>query len=103
MDRILSKEDLLRVQNQHNVQLPFSDNTDILLEPFKKGALDLPNRIVSMPMEGVDADPESGAVTDFSLRRYRRLAEGGLLGGRPAPLCPRASRNQSSSTFLAAM
>lgn len=95
MDRILSKEDLLRVQAEHNIQLPFSDNTDILLEPFKKGALDLPNRIVSMPMEGVDADPESGAITDFSLRRYKRLAEGGsgLIWAEACAVVPEGKSN----------
>lgn len=59
------------------LELPVSENTAILGEKVTIGDRVLPNRFVIQPMEGVDADPATGAPTELTARRYIRFAEGG--------------------------
>jgi 2,4-dienoyl-CoA reductase-like NADH-dependent reductase (Old Yellow Enzyme family) len=49
---------------------------EALLSPIDIGKKTAPNRLVNHPMECNDADA-SGNPTDLTLKRYRRLAEGG--------------------------
>ncbi len=49
---------------------------EMLSKPLPIGKRVAPNRIVNQPMECNDGD-SSGNPTDLSLRRYRKLAEGG--------------------------
>jgi 2,4-dienoyl-CoA reductase-like NADH-dependent reductase (Old Yellow Enzyme family) len=58
------------------VNLPWSDTTDILNTPLGLGAKIAPNRIAYQPMEGCDGTP-GGCPDTLTLRRYDRLARGG--------------------------
>lgn len=49
---------------------------ETLASPIKIGKKTAPNRLVNQPMECNDAD-SSGNPTELTLKRYRRLAEGG--------------------------
>jgi 2,4-dienoyl-CoA reductase-like NADH-dependent reductase (Old Yellow Enzyme family) len=60
-----------------NLELPISENLEVLGQAVKIGDRTLPNRFVIQPMEGVDGDPVTGAPTDLTDRRYKRFAEGG--------------------------
>ena len=56
--------------------LPFANDTKILSTPLKVGNITLNNRLGSAPMEGADSLPD-GSPSDYTLRRYRKVAEGG--------------------------
>jgi len=56
--------------------VPSAEPQPTLSRPFASGKLRVPNRFCAHPMEGCDAD-NTGRPTDFTFRRYRRLAEGG--------------------------
>ena len=53
------------------------DVLSILAAPVVYGRLTVPNRFVAQPMEGCDGTAE-GAPTELTVRRYRRLAAGGV-------------------------
>ena len=57
-------------------QLPAPGNVEILTRPVQGDGFTLKNPLLIQPMEGCDAD-ETGAPTDWTLRRYRRFAAGG--------------------------
>ena len=56
--------------------LPFAETTKILSTPLRVGNITLSNRLGSAPMEGADSLPD-GSPSDYTLRRYRKVAEGG--------------------------
>jgi len=56
--------------------LPYCENTDILFTPVKIGAFESANRFALQPMEGTDG-LENGAPGEYTIRRYKRFAEGG--------------------------
>lgn len=58
------------------IDIPFSDNTDILKEKLEVGGCVLANRLSVAPMEGADSK-EDGEPSEYTLRRYKRAAEGG--------------------------
>ena len=58
------------------LDIPLSDDISILFSQVVVARRILPNRFVVLPMEGADGDP-AGRPTDFTLRRYKRFAEGG--------------------------
>jgi 2,4-dienoyl-CoA reductase-like NADH-dependent reductase (Old Yellow Enzyme family) len=60
-----------------NLELPISENLEVLGQSMTIGDRVLPNRFVVQPMEGVDGDPATGAPTELTFRRYKRFAEGG--------------------------
>jgi 2,4-dienoyl-CoA reductase-like NADH-dependent reductase (Old Yellow Enzyme family) len=70
-------DDLKCALSRSGLHLPFSDNLACLAEPVKIGKRTLANRFTVQPMEGVDADPVSGAPSELTNRRYRRYAAGG--------------------------
>jgi len=60
-----------------SLELPISDDFSIFSQPLQVAGNRLPNRFIVQPMEGVDADPETGSPSDLTFRRYHRFAEGG--------------------------
>ena len=66
------QEDNLTLQ----VNLPFSQSTDVLKLPLQIGAKTVPNRLACQPMEGCDGTAD-GSPDVLTARRYDRLARGG--------------------------
>ncbi|ACB08872.1 NADH:flavin oxidoreductase [Thermotoga sp. RQ2] len=58
------------------IDLPLSGDFDVFRDPVDLGSKTIPNRFVDQPMEGNDAQLD-GTPGPLTLRRYRRLAEGG--------------------------
>ncbi|MDY3850599.1 MAG: NADH:flavin oxidoreductase, partial [Bullifex sp.] len=58
------------------ITLPFADDTSALAEPLKVRNITFSSRVGSAPMEGADSTPE-GSPSEMTLRRYRKIAEGG--------------------------
>ena len=56
--------------------LPYSDNIGALAAPITIGQKVIPNRIACQAMEGCDGTAD-GSPDELTMRRYRRLAEGG--------------------------
>ena len=69
-------EEVKAKEKELGISLPFADNTKILGTPISVGSVTLPNRLGSAPMEGADSTPD-GKPSDYTLRRYKRIAEGG--------------------------
>lgn len=61
---------------KNNVNIPISENINILSEKIKIGEKFIPNRIAIHPMEGCDATLD-GKPSELTFRRYRRFARGG--------------------------
>ena len=59
------------------LDLPVATDTAVLGGPVAIGPITVPNRLCVQPMEGCDAT-EEGAPGEWTLRRYRRYAEGGF-------------------------
>lgn len=74
--RFRNKEELISKAKQLGYDLPFNDDTSVLLTPHTIGELLAPNRIVIQPMEGYDSMAD-GSPSDLTRRRYGRYAEGG--------------------------
>jgi len=66
------KEDVVRV----GVELPFSENLDVLKTSLSLNGKLLPNRLAIHPMEGCDGTTD-GAPDELTFRRYERLGAGG--------------------------
>jgi 2,4-dienoyl-CoA reductase-like NADH-dependent reductase (Old Yellow Enzyme family) len=66
--------------NEQNEQLrtslPYREDTSILREPVSIGGKVAPNRLACQAMEGCDGKAD-GPPDELTMRRYRRLAEGG--------------------------
>ena len=58
------------------VELPFASDTSILKTPVHFRNTTLSNRLGSAPMEGADSTSD-GSPSEMTLRRYRKIAEGG--------------------------
>jgi 2,4-dienoyl-CoA reductase-like NADH-dependent reductase (Old Yellow Enzyme family) len=58
------------------LDLPVSENFDILKRPVTIGKLTAPNSLAIHPMEGFDSEP-SGGPGELTARRYTRYAAGG--------------------------
>ncbi len=74
---IRSLKDLREEITRLKLVLPISNNIDLLKQPVQMGQRTLPNRFVVQPMEGIDANPKTGAPSELTFRRYKRFAEGG--------------------------
>jgi len=57
-----------------HLNLPLSDNTEVLLKPVEKNGLRFENRFVIQPMEGCDAAAD-GTPGELTKRRYERFAK----------------------------
>lgn len=66
------REDIERT----GVDLPVTEDFSVLAEPVAAGPLQLPNRLVVLPMEGCDGLAD-GSPDELTYRRYRRFASGG--------------------------
>jgi 2,4-dienoyl-CoA reductase-like NADH-dependent reductase (Old Yellow Enzyme family) len=71
-----SRDELLAKAGELGLDIPFSDDISVLLEPATAAGRRLPNRLAVLPMECADATPD-GAPTDSTFRRYGKYAAGG--------------------------
>lgn len=71
-----SLEDLKQEALKVHADIPFSNNTAILNEPYTISGKTLHNRIVIQPLEGCDST-ENGSPGELTRRRYQRFAAGG--------------------------
>ncbi|MFC2097065.1 hypothetical protein ACFLSI_01900 [Bacteroidota bacterium] len=69
-------EELQKKAAELNLQLPFSDETELLFQPLFISNKKVPNRLVVQPMEGFDSE-NNGSPGKYTIRRYKRYAEGG--------------------------
>lgn len=69
-------EDLKADIEKAGVNLPLSDNLEVLKKPVKIGDKVVPNSLGIHPMEGCDGTPD-GAPSDLTFRRYKRFGAGG--------------------------
>ena len=74
--RFRSSAELKAKAGEFGLDLPFEDDISPLFEAVAVAGRTLPNRLAVLPMEGADAEA-SGAPSEMTLRRYRRLAAGG--------------------------
>lgn len=74
--RLRSAAGLEQEAKRLGLEVPFSDEISILLEKAAFGGRPVPNRLAALPMEGADAE-ETGGPSEWTRRRYRRLAAGG--------------------------
>ncbi|MEW6041986.1 MAG: hypothetical protein AB1633_10740, partial [Elusimicrobiota bacterium] len=59
------------------LDIPISENVDILKQPVKIGGITAPNRMIIHPMEGADGKASNGAPDKLTFRRYVRLGKSG--------------------------
>jgi len=59
------------------LNLDFSEDINILIDPLEINGLKLRNKFVILPMEGCDASSEDGSPSELTFRRYKRFASGG--------------------------
>jgi len=71
-----SLEELQTEVRRDNIELDFSENTDVLNRNLMINNHRIPNRLAIQPMEGCDSD-EQGNPGKLTFRRYKRFAEGG--------------------------
>jgi 2,4-dienoyl-CoA reductase-like NADH-dependent reductase (Old Yellow Enzyme family) len=71
-----SLNDLKKKFEQLNLEIPISENIDILRQNVKLKDFYIPNRLAIQPMEGFDSKLD-GSPGELTYRRYRRYANGG--------------------------
>jgi 2,4-dienoyl-CoA reductase (NADPH2) len=71
-----SVSELIAKARELGLDLPWSDSTDVLMQPAVIHGLTIPNRLTVQPMEGFDADG-NGMPGELAFRRYGRYAAGG--------------------------
>ena len=71
-----SLEDVKKKIKELNVDLPISENVDLLKEEVKIGSYSVPNRLAIQPMEGCDGLTD-GTPAELTFRRYDRFAGSG--------------------------
>ncbi len=69
-------EELQNEIQRLNLDLPITDNLEILSTPVTFGRGTIPNRLGTHPMEGCDG-LSNGAPSELTARRYRRFGAGG--------------------------
>jgi 2,4-dienoyl-CoA reductase-like NADH-dependent reductase (Old Yellow Enzyme family) len=74
--RFKSPEAFLDKIHELGLDIPFSQDIDILFEKIRIAGKTLPNRLAAHPMEGADAEA-GGAPGELTFRKYRRIAGGG--------------------------
>lgn len=72
----LTKESFFEQNEALGTALPYSDDISVLGTPITVGNKTLPNRLACQAMEGCDGNAD-GTPAELTLRRYKRLAEGG--------------------------
>lgn len=71
-----SLEELREECRAENVNIEFSEDTEVLGESLEIAGRRVPNRLAIQPMEGYDSD-DRGAPGELTFRRYKRYAAGG--------------------------
>lgn len=71
-----NNQDFLNENEQQNTHLPYTEDAGILRTPLTVGSKTAPNRLACQAMEGCDGKAD-GSPDELTIRRYRRLAEGG--------------------------
>jgi 2,4-dienoyl-CoA reductase-like NADH-dependent reductase (Old Yellow Enzyme family) len=74
--RFKSQASFLAKIHELGLDIPFSQDIDILFEKIRIAGKTLPNRLAAHPMEGADAEA-GGAPGELTFRKYRRIAGGG--------------------------
>ena len=74
--RYSSLQDVEQKAKELGVNIPLSENIDVLKQPIKFYGREVPNRLAIQPMEGCDGTPE-GAPGELTKRRYERFAKSG--------------------------
>lgn len=69
-------EELMDEAQNFNLEIPVSEEINVLSSPISVGDRVLSNRFVIHPMEGTDAE-EDGRPGVLTIRRYQRYAKGG--------------------------
>lgn len=72
----LTKESFIEQNEALGTALPYSEDISVLGTPITVGNKTLPNRLACQAMEGCDGNAD-GTPAELTLRRYKRLAEGG--------------------------
>jgi len=68
---------LLADATSNGIELPYSQNTDVLAKPLTITGRRIENRILAQPIEGFDAEAD-GSPSQRSISRYLDLAKGGV-------------------------
>ncbi len=71
-----SLEELWKEVHQENIELNFSESTEVLNQSLMINNHRIPNRLAIQPMEGCDSD-EQASPGELTFRRYKRFAQGG--------------------------
>ncbi len=71
-----NREELLKMEEEAGVCLPYAADASVLASPLAIGSKVAPNRVAYQAMEGCDSTRE-GSPDELSKRRYRRFAKGG--------------------------
>ncbi len=74
--RFKTLDELLKKIDDLGLDLPWTDDLEILGTPVSYGNKQVPNRLACHPMEGCDG-LANGAPSDLTYRRYRRFGSGG--------------------------
>jgi len=87
-------EEIQKKVRQENIELDFSENTEVLNQNLIINNYRIPNRLAIQPMEGCDSD-EQGNPGKFTFRRYKRFAQGGagLIWFEATAILPEARSN----------
>jgi 2,4-dienoyl-CoA reductase-like NADH-dependent reductase (Old Yellow Enzyme family) len=72
----LTKESFFEQNEALGTALPYSEDISVLGAPITVGNKTLPNRLACQAMEGCDGNAD-GTPAELTIRRYKRLAEGG--------------------------
>ena len=72
----LTKESFFEQNEALGTKLPYSEDLSVLGTPITVGKKTLPNRLACQAMEGCDGNAD-GTPAELTVRRYKRLAEGG--------------------------
>lgn len=72
-----SLDDVKNECKRLGIELPLSENTEVLGKPVDIQGKHVSNRIMIQPMEGCDGDEATGALGTLTKRRYDRFAASG--------------------------
>jgi 2,4-dienoyl-CoA reductase (NADPH2) len=74
--RLRTAEGLRAEAGRLGLEIPYQEETSVLLEKAPVSGRSVPNRLAVLPMEGADAEAD-GSPSEWTFRRYGRYAAGG--------------------------
>ena len=83
-----SMDSLRNKISELNLDIPVSDNTDVLFDKVNMNSVVFENRFVIQPMEGCDGS-SAGSPEELTYRRYKRFA-----------ICDAGIKESSNSTLI---